>query len=213
MSEIVDLVGDRVRSLELFKSVMTEEALEDEVVEPVGERGPIVDEGDNPPSDVRDARLDDPFVPAVAPAANIGLRRGETARELNGEDEDDGDPLRKPPFLFVMLLIVFAIVCLAACLALSVETKLLTRSLRLPFTSGAAKRSSDFATSGFLSTLSKFSEFPFVLDGKVADFEVMNDGEDSPDIEEGVTALAAVMFSGCKRFPFVRGTVAVFAVC
>ncbi len=110
MSEIVDLVGDKVRSLELFMSVSTEEALDDDVVEPVGERGPIVDEGDNPPSDVRDAKLDDPFVPAVAPAANIGLRRGETARELNGEDDDDGDPLRSPPFRFVMLLIVLAIV-------------------------------------------------------------------------------------------------------
>ena len=95
--------------------------------------------------------MEDPFELAAAPAASIGLLRGDTALELNGDDDDDGEPLRNPPLRFVMLLIVLAIVCLAACLARSVDTKLLTSSLRLPFTSGAANKSSDFATSGFLS--------------------------------------------------------------
>jgi len=146
----MDLVGDCVLILEL--SVMTDEAFDDEVVEPVGESGPIVEDvGDSPPSDVSDAKLDEPLVFVDTPAASIGLLKGDTARELNGEDDDDGEPLRNPPLRFVMLLIVLAIVCLAACLARSVDTKLLTSSFKLPLTSGAARRSRDFATSGFLS--------------------------------------------------------------
>ncbi len=57
---------------------------------------------------------------------------------LNGDEDDDGEPLLKPPLRLVMLLMVLAIVCRAACLARSVDTKLLTSSFRLPFTSGAA---------------------------------------------------------------------------
>ena len=55
----------------------------------------------------------------------------------------DGDGLlTPPPFLLFMLLMVVEMVCLAACLALSVDTKLLTRSLRFPFISGEdSKRS------------------------------------------------------------------------
>ena len=83
-------------------------------------------------------------------AANIGLLKGETPLELKGDDDavfEDGDVLRIPlPFLLDMLLIVLEIVCLAACFALSVETKLLTRSLRFPFTSGVARSSKDLPT-------------------------------------------------------------------
>ena len=84
-------------------------------------------------------------------AASIGLLKGETPLELNG-DEDvvfDGDGLRITPLpvdLLDMLLIVFEMVCLAACFALSVDTKLLTRSLRFPFTSGVARSSKDLPT-------------------------------------------------------------------
>ena len=83
----IDLVGDRVRIREPFKSVMTDEALEDELVDPVGDSGPpIVDaEGDIPPKDVSEARpeIPFPFVCEEAPAASIdGLLKGETAREL-----------------------------------------------------------------------------------------------------------------------------------
>ena len=82
-------------------------------------------------------------------AASIGLLKGETPLELNGDDdvEMDGDGLRIPfPFLLDILLIVLDMVCLAACLALSVDTKLLTRSLRFPFTSGVARSSKDLPT-------------------------------------------------------------------
>ena len=41
-----------------------------------------------------------------------------------------------------MLLMVVEMVCLAACFALSVETKLLTRSFRFPFISDEDKRRS-----------------------------------------------------------------------
>ncbi len=59
-------------------------------------------------------------------------------------DAVDGDglltaapaPPAAPLFLLFMLLIVVDMVCLAACLARSVDTKLLTRSFRLPFISG-----------------------------------------------------------------------------
>ena len=86
-------------------------------------------------------------------AASIGLLNGETPLELNGEDDDavlDGDVLRIIPFPFLldMLLIVLEMVCLAACFALSVDTKLLTRSLRFPFTSGVARSSKDLPTAG-----------------------------------------------------------------
>lgn len=150
LSSDMDLVGDCVRILEV--SVRTEEAFDDDDVEPVGDSGPIVDGvGDSPPREVKEAKLEAPFELAAAPAASMGLLRGDTALELNGDDDEEGEPLRKPPLRFVMLLIVLAIVCLAACLALSVDTKLLTNSLRLPLTSGAARRSRDLATSGFLS--------------------------------------------------------------
>ena len=195
----IDLVGDCVLILEL--SVMTDDAFDDDVVEPVGESGPIVEDvGDNPPSEVSEAKLDDPFPFGVTPAASIGLLNGETARELNGDDDDDGEPLRRPPFRFVMLLIVFAMVCLAACLARSVDTKLLTSSFRLPFTSGAARRSRDFATSGFLS---KLSPFVLVRDGKVADFDVINDGADRPDSVDG-DADVGVEGGDVMTGPFVR---------
>ena len=207
-------------------SVKTEDALDDEVVEPVGDSGPppSVDvDGDSPPSEVSDAKPDVPFVFVVVapPAANIdGLRSGETARELNGDEDDDGEVLRNPPLRFVMLLIVLAMVCRAACLARSVETKLLTSSFRLPFTSGAAKRSSDFATSGFLSILSKlFSPVtdelpPLTLDGRVADFDVMNEGEDSPDTEDGAIGVTDdEIVNGFNREPFNRGTVDVTGCC
>lgn len=207
-------------------SVKTEDALEDEVVEPVGESGPpprVDVKGDSPPSDVSDANPDVPFVFVVValPAANIdGLRNGETARELNGDDEDDGELLLNPPFRFVMLLIVLAMVCRAACLARSVDTKLLTSSLRLPLTSGAAKRSSDFATSGFLSILSKLLSPvtvelpPLALDGRVADFDVMNDGDDNPDTDDGAIGVTDdEMDNGFNREPFNRGTVDVTGCC
>ena len=74
-------------------------------------------------------------------AASIGLLKGETPLELNGDEDAvfEGDGLRIPfPFRLDMLLIVLEIVCLAACFALSVDTKLLTSSLRFPFTSGVA---------------------------------------------------------------------------
>jgi hypothetical protein len=52
----MSLVGDWVLSLEL--SVRTDDALEDDVVDPVGDSGPIVEAvGDSPPSDVKEARL------------------------------------------------------------------------------------------------------------------------------------------------------------
>ncbi len=207
-------------------SVKTEDALEDEVVEPVGDKGPppSVDvDGDRPPNEVSDAKPDVPFVLVVGapPAANIdGLRSGETARELNGDEDDDGELLRNPPLRFVMLLIVLAIVCRAACLARSVETKLLTSSFRLPLTSGAANRSSDFATSGFLSILSKLlspetEELPaLALDGSVADFDVMNEGEESPDTEDGAIGVTEdEMDNGFNRDPFKRGTVDVIGCC
>ena len=80
-----------------------------------------------------------------AGCTNIGLLKGETPRELNGDDvvEVDavGEGLLKLFRLFIWLAIVEEIVCLAACLALSVETKLLTKSLRLPLTSGGGMRS------------------------------------------------------------------------
>ena len=61
----------------------------------------------------------------------------------NLDDVVDGDGLlTPPPFLLFMLLMVVEMVCLAACFALSVDTKLLTRSFRLPFISGEdSKRS------------------------------------------------------------------------
>jgi hypothetical protein len=83
-------------------------------------------------------------------AASIGLLKGETPLELKGDDDavfEDGDVLRIPfPFLLDILFIVLEIVCLAACFALSVDTKLLTRSLRFPFTSGVARSSKDLPT-------------------------------------------------------------------
>jgi hypothetical protein len=97
---------------------------------------------------------------------------------------------------------VLAIVCLAACFARSVETKLLTSSFRLPFTSGAARRSSDFATSGFLSKGSP----PFWVgrDGSVADLDVTNEGDESPEMEDGDIAPE---LADARRVPFVRGIV------
>ena len=51
-------------------------------------------------------------------------------------------PPPPPPFLLFMLLIVVEMVCLAACFARSVDTKLLTRSFRFPFISGEDSRRS-----------------------------------------------------------------------
>ena len=84
-------------------------------------------------------------------AASIGLLNGDTPLELNGEDDAvlEGEGLRIPfvPLLLLdILLIVVEMVCLAACLALSVDTKLLTKSLRFPFTSGVASSSKDLPT-------------------------------------------------------------------
>ena len=116
-----------------------------------------------------------------------------------------------------MLLIVLAMVCLAACLARSVDTKLLTNSLRLPVESGAARRSRDLATSGFLSILSKASSglapnVVDVLEGKVADLEVMKDGDDSPDIEDGAMGVDDVIVKGFNRGELVRGPVDVLEI-
>ncbi len=91
-----------------------------------------------------------PTEPPALAAASIGLLSGETALELKLEEEEetvDGeglltpDPLPPPPFL-LMVAMVSAIVCLAACFARSLETKVDTRSFRLPFTSGEASSSS-----------------------------------------------------------------------
>jgi hypothetical protein len=85
----------------------------------------------------------------------------------------DGDGLLTPPplplllpFLVFMLLIVEDIVFLAACLARSVDTKLLTRSLRFPFISVEPESS--------WSKLAPDAEplLDDVLDGNVADFEM-----------------------------------------
>ena len=107
---------------------------------------------------------------------------------------------------------VLAMVCLAACLALSVDTKLLTSSFRLPVESGAARRSSDLATSGFLSILSKASSGfdPNAVDdleGKVADLDVMKEGDESPDIEDGATGVDDVRPEGFNLVELVLGTV------
>lgn len=76
-------------------------------------------------------------------AASMGLFSGDTALELNvEEDVVDGEELLTDPEPFLRIVaIVSEMVCLAACFALSVETKLLTRSLRFPFTSGEASSS------------------------------------------------------------------------
>ena len=69
--------------------------------------------------------------------------RGDTALELSGDDEA-GEGLRTDPNpldLCLWELMVLAMVILAACLARSVETKLLTRSFRLPLTSGLTRSS------------------------------------------------------------------------
>ena len=137
---------------------------------------------------------------------------------LNGEVEEEGEPLLKPPFRLVMLLMVLAMVCLAACLALSVDTKLLTNSLRLPVESGAASRSSDLATSGFLSILSKASSgfapnVVDVLEGKVADLEVMKEGDERPDMEDGAMGVDDVIVKGFNLVELVRGTVDVLDIC
>ena len=69
--------------------------------------------------------------------------RGDTALELSGDDEDGEGLLTDPNPLDLCLweLMVLAMVILAACLARSVETKLLTRSFRLPLTSGLTRSS------------------------------------------------------------------------
>jgi hypothetical protein len=78
----MDRVGDCVRRRPL--SALMEDALEDDVVDPVGDRGPIVEGvGERPPSEVSEARLEPPLVlEAEAPAASMGLLSGDTAREL-----------------------------------------------------------------------------------------------------------------------------------
>ena len=75
---------------------------------------------------------------------SIGLLKGDTPLELNGEDVvevDVGEGLLKLFLLFIWFVIVDEIVCLAACLARSVDTKLFTKSFRFPFTSGGGIRS------------------------------------------------------------------------
>ena len=69
--------------------------------------------------------------------------RGDTALELGGDDEAGEGLLTDPNPLDLCLweLMVLAMVILAACLARSVETKLLTRSFRLPLTSGLTRSS------------------------------------------------------------------------
>ena len=86
-----------------------------------------------------------PGLEEAAPTASIGLLSGDTARELNGDDSVvlDGDGLRNPMPFRRWLLMVLAMVIRAACLARSVDTKLLTRSLRFPFTSGVTSNSKD----------------------------------------------------------------------
>jgi len=84
----------------------------------------------------------------VPAAASMGLLKGEMALELKEEDVDesvDGEELRTPPppvapFLR-MVAMVSEMVCLAACLARSVDTKEETKSFKLPFTSGEASNS------------------------------------------------------------------------
>jgi len=89
-----------------------------------------------------------PGILPVPAAANIGLLKGETARELNEEDVDEsvaGEELQMPPLpgepLLRMLAMVSEMVCLAACLARSVDTKVDTKSFKLPFISGEASNS------------------------------------------------------------------------
>jgi len=144
-------------------------------------------------------------------AANIGLLKGETPLELKGDDEavfEDGDVLRIPfPFLLDMLFIVLEIVCLAACFALSVDTKLLTRSLRFPFTSGVARSSKDLPTVsedfGFdlLPSDNKLLEIALELLlltlewGRVEDLNEESNGVD----DEFVVCGKFCWFTGCKR--------------
>ncbi len=83
----------------------------------------------------------------------MGLRSGETPLELNGDEVVlfVGDGLLRPLaalFLFIWLVMVDEMVALAACFALSVDTKLFTRSFRLPLTSGEARSSSDLPMGG-----------------------------------------------------------------
>ena len=115
------------------------------------------------------------------PCASIGLLSGDTALELKGDDVDtvDGDELRPFPFLR-MVAIVSEMVWRAACLALSVDTKLLTRSLRLPLTSGEASSSSgsDWRCES--------------LEGSVADLDMAPDAPlDKALTGEGESAAAA----------------------
>jgi hypothetical protein len=95
--------------------------------------------------------------PAAVAAANIGLLSGETPLELSELALEVGLGLLNPgpdPFLrLIWLVIVLEIVCLAACFALSVETKLLTRSLRLPLTSGEANSSKGLSEGPLLGSV------------------------------------------------------------
>ena len=81
----------------------------------------------------------------VRDEANIGLRNGgDIPLELNEEllEAEDGEGLRNWFLRFIWFVMVWEMVCLAACFALSVDTKLFTKSFRLPLTTGEVKRSS-----------------------------------------------------------------------
>lgn len=83
--------------------------------------------------------------------ANIGLLKGgDIPLELNEEllEAEDGDGLRNWFLRFIWFVMVWEMVCRAACLARSVDTKLLTKSLRLPLTTGEVRRSNLEAMGG-----------------------------------------------------------------
>ena len=84
-------------------------------------------------------------VAGVDDVSIFGLRNGDTPRELNGLDWVEDDVIGEPNRLLrdVILEIVDEMVARAACLARSVETKLLTKSLRFPLSSGEANNSID----------------------------------------------------------------------
>ena len=133
--------------------------------------------------------------PAVLLAASMGLLSGDTALEPKLEEEDvvEGEGLRTPPpgapFLR-MDAIVSEMVCLAACLARSVLTNELTRSLRLPFTSGVANssRGSTDERADAPAACCCGLLMGTVLEGRVADLCCDDDRSDD-DISEGEEGL------------------------
>ena len=142
--------------------------------------------------------------------ASMGLFSGEAPRaELNEEvDEADGEGLLRPPLLLPrrMFKIVSDMVCLAACLARSVETKLLTRSFRFPFTSGEANNSrgstlEEEVAEGLFSVLAPLGssliavEVAPILVGSVADLDgvVVYGGEEGEEGKEFALLLLLVV--------------------